>query len=1451
MDSKPICWKREYKYLMEAGMLEGAIKMLIEASSTDSLAAGWLKKLRQLDTYSNYRNYNIENLFDNNASFILMLHEADADKLFSLYEICVARKHYRQAAHLLYLAQRKGHAQAGYLMEANLRGAPGELQRFLKANNYFRMGCEFFSRAFRLDINKIQIGSSQRERTIDPTLDKLSRENRAKAINNLQIATSENHPLAPMLLAFVFKDYFPNIKDEFEKNLHKAKDQAFSLHLGACSCFRGSLEKINPIEKIPLLIFGNQELKKSEDLYYLPSKILRILRSRHDILYNMQYCAYYPTSGGRLAVYPLAEEEVLLLEKEAFFYPWAHMMLAKHYLSLGSQHTRIADEYLELAFSFTEEKEEQEEQKLCSIAGLLASAKNSDETKRGFSLMKKIADEIGTPEALYQTGLYYQKGIGTPCDNTQANAYYAQAASLNYELAQQALDKNQPKSVPQQQCTSTAPLALSMDSKHDAWRREYISLLNSGMLEGAILMLIKASIADPLAQQWLKKIRLSDTYNNYQNYSLENLFDNDAGFILMIQEADANKLYDLYRKYLTNKSYRQAAHLLYLAQKKGHNAASKKVSSLTNTKNKLGTDDIELRKSLKDNADFRKGNELWSIALRLHNSRENKTLSQFAGTLSDDLSNANKRRLEKSELENVTKAVANYQSAIINNHPLAHLMLAYIYEHKFFSSPKDEYIKHLMESAQAFAYYKNAKGAFKIFSTAKDNVEKFRSLIDGDNALKRSEDCYYVPAKILRLLRSTHSSVVGLFDFAAYPLSEYLVKTLEEQAFFHPWAQAMLAMHYVSKGSAFVKKADEYIELSFAFQEATGLCKIAEYLHKIRNEEKRAFQIVKKLADEFGDSKALFQVGLYYDTGVGIQQDFRQAQEYYKKAAHLGNELAQRALEKSFSQGIGVVLKSHELRQPGLPHQGSYDDIQVLKAVTKNPNLEAQLPCEHSDLPTFFSLEKILGENIENTELSYEEIFNLLEKHNGNIFVNTALARHYLMQHSQGEANQYKAFDLLKEAHKFDANPGVTEFFLGLCYWQGIGTGKNKVEAEKYFKVAQRNKFIGIVEIKKVLEEEKEFNSIDSIYSRGLELINAGQKNKARYILLIAAYLGHLEAQYTLGCCYRDFDELSSFRHDAHYWFDMAAKRGHKDAQEALKAKPNNTVEERKAPKKKRVNKKRQEQRQVKHADAPVVDLPKAESLATKRVSISDLDISELKPAALSGDREAQFELARRYVRGVGGAKVNYNMARAYLYKFLCDPIAEKLEAAIALFQEMQPDFSYDEDDSLQVQKFNKLSNDYHRHIIDEGLSDNKKTFNPYVATIEDYSALTLAPNILSQETINQEPNFYYFHSAEGNMNELNLGEDDLKALKLRIISSFGRSNKCKLVPACGEKFEVKKIRFRINNIENGRAYFVHDRAGQNFALLSLFQKNKKADISASERQTLKDFLETWPAPWR
>ena len=105
----------------------------------------------------------------------------------------------------------------------------------------------------------------------------------------------------------------------------------------------------------------------------------------------------------------------------------------------------------------------------------------------------------------------------------------------------------------------------------------------------------------------------------------------------------------------------------------------------------------------------------------------------------------------------------------------------------------------------------------------------------------------------------------------------------------------------------------------------------------VRQDYTQAAQWYRKAAEQ-GDAKAQFNLGVMYENRQGVRQDYKQAVQWYRKAAEQGDAQAQFNLGGMYAQGRGVrqdyaqaVQWYRKACQNG--HQDGCHNYQLLKAV--------------------------------------------------------------------------------------------------------------------------------------------------------------------------------------------------------------------------------------------------------------------------------------------------------------------------------------------------------------------------------------------------------------------------------------------------------------------------------------------------------------------------------------
>ena len=80
--------------------------------------------------------------------------------------------------------------------------------------------------------------------------------------------------------------------------------------------------------------------------------------------------------------------------------------------------------------------------------------------------------------------------------------------------------------------------------------------------------------------------------------------------------------------------------------------------------------------------------------------------------------------------------------------------------------------------------------------------------------------------------------------------------------------------------------------------------------HKPTEDTSTKDAAVAPAVSQQGDVDAMFDLGVMYEHGQGVEQSYERAREYYKQAAHLGYAKAQNNLGVLYADGCGVA-QSH------------------------------------------------------------------------------------------------------------------------------------------------------------------------------------------------------------------------------------------------------------------------------------------------------------------------------------------------------------------------------------------------------------------------------------------------------------------------------------------------------------------------------------------------------------
>ena len=253
-----------------------------------------------------------------------------------------------------------------------------------------------------------------------------------------------------------------------------------------------------------------------------------------------------------------------------------------------------------------------------------------------------------------------------------------------------------------------------------------------------------------------------------------------------------------------------------------------------------------------------------------------------------------------------------------------------------------------------------------------------------------------------------------------------------------------------------------------------------------------------KLKANNGDAQAQNSLGDCYYNGRGVCKDYRQALEWYRKAAEQGNASAQNSLGDCYYNGKGVYKDYRKA-------------IEWYRKAADQGHAQAQHnleTCGHA------------GE--------YHNTFG-----------------RYSTKGDQKESRQENKQSKVSpdvEGLKLLANQGRVEaqYRLGYCYYTGKGVDKDFPEAVKWFRIAAEQ---GYADAQSSLGTRYYTGEgVDQDYGKAVEWYRK------------AAEQGHAWAQNNLGRCYYNGQGVEEDYQQAMNWYRKAAEQGHVQARHNLES---------------------------------------------------------------------------------------------------------------------------------------------------------------------------------------------------------------------------------------------------------------------------------------------------------
>lgn len=215
---------------------------------------------------------------------------------------------------------------------------------------------------------------------------------------------------------------------------------------------------------------------------------------------------------------------------------------------------------------------------------------------------------------------------------------------------------------------------------------------------------------------------------------------------------------------------------------------------------------------------------------------------------------------------------------------------------------------------------------------------------------------------------------------------------------------------------------------------------------------------------DLGDYACSFNLGVMYEQGVGVRQDYTKAYKYYLEAASQGDVAGQMALSILLENGNGCNKDLEEslswLKEAAEGGYAPAKDTLATKYLygegVKEDKKQAYSLClESANLgypPAMYHLANYLI--IKNDKKDYQEINSLLTKASNQNYGPAIIDLAYYTHKGYYGTKQddKKAFELYMQGASLKDSVALS--CVGACYEEGIGVLKNRLKAMEYYKKA-------------------------------------------------------------------------------------------------------------------------------------------------------------------------------------------------------------------------------------------------------------------------------------------------------------------------------------------------------------------------------------------------------------
>lgn len=242
---------------------------------------------------------------------------------------------------------------------------------------------------------------------------------------------------------------------------------------------------------------------------------------------------------------------------------------------------------------------------------------------------------------------------------------------------------------------------------------------------------------------------------------------------------------------------------------------------------------------------------------------------------------------------------------------------------------------------------------------------------------------------------------------------------------------------------------------------------------KFDRSKRRAKKWIKE-AEKSGNTRALYQLGVWHERGIVFQKDYKKAFEYFKKSAKTGdiNSYVKLFLYSYHGRGTEVNFKTSIEYLRKIKKESTYEPAREAAKIflgeiymdlalrTEKPEVKFklyELAWAHNKTKAADAIADMYAEGlgVKRNHITAEQWYHKAVKSFESVYSMEKLGLMYLKGPGDVERDYEKAFEMFTRAAELGGVSGA--HYLGYMYYYGLGVKKNPEQAELWFGRSKKN----------------------------------------------------------------------------------------------------------------------------------------------------------------------------------------------------------------------------------------------------------------------------------------------------------------------------------------------------------------------------------------------------------